>query len=256
MELIDTHCHIDVDEFSSDRELVIQRAKKAGVKTLVIPGITADRWQQLASIADKSPELHFALGLHPYFIDQHTEQDLEELEQLLDQLPVIAIGEIGLDYYDGSLDPERQRYFFEKQVLLAEKFSLPIIIHSRKSQDDILRILKKADFSQGGTMHAFNGSLQQAQAFIALGFKLGFGGMITFERSSKLRKLAKQLPLDSIVLETDSPYMTVSSHQGQRNSPEYLPEVLQSLAEIRQQRPEVIANQTSENARKVFHLIQ
>ena len=137
---------------------------------------------------------------------------------------------------------------------MAEKFKLPIIVHSRKSQEEILKILKNRHFTQGGTMHAFNGSLQQAETYIAMGFKLGFGGMLTFERSNRLRRLAKALPASALVLETDAPDLTVASHQGERNSPEYLPEVLTALADVRGESREEVAAFTSANAREVFTL--
>lgn len=254
MELIDTHCHIDLDAFSSDRQSVIERAINVGVKSFIVPAVTADRWQPLITFAGQYPFVHFALGLHPYFIDSHSAKDLEELEQLLDQEPVVAVGEIGLDYFDKALDKDKQRFYFEAQVNLADKYELPIIVHARKSHDDIAQILKKKDFSRGGIMHAFNGSIQQAELFIDMGFKLGFGGMLTYERSTRLRELARALPDHAIVLETDAPDMTVASHQGQRNSPEYLPEVLTSLAEIRNQPIDRLAKLTTENAQRVLRL--
>lgn len=254
MKLIDTHCHIDLEAFATDRQQVIDRAFKAGVQDLVVPGVTAKRWKVLTGLAEQNPHLHFALGLHPYFIDQHSEPDLKELERLLEQEHVVAVGEIGLDYYDGSLDRDRQLFFFEEQVELASRFELPIIVHARKSHDDIIQVLKKNMFTQGGIMHAFNGSLQQAHVFIDMGFKLGFGGMLTYQHSSKLRKLARDLPATGIVLETDAPDMTVASHRGERNSPEYLPEILASLAEVRQQNSDELAEQTTNNANEVLRL--
>ena len=255
MDLIDTHCHIDVEAFDDDRETVIEKAKQAGVKTIIIPAVASAGWHSLIALSEQNVDLHFALGLHPYFVDKHSDNDLEELVQMLDQEHAVAVGEIGLDYYDKHLNQQKQRYFFEAQVKIAEQYELPIIVHARKSHDDIIQILKKEQFSRGGIMHAFNGSIQQAETFIKLGFKLGFGGMLTYERSTKLRSLAKALPLEAIVLETDSPDMTVQSHRGQRNSPEYLPEVLQSLADVRQQRVELVAAQTTANANAVLRLI-
>jgi TatD DNase family protein len=254
MELIDTHCHIDLDAFASDRRQVIQHARQLGVSTLVIPAVTAEKWQQLVMLCSEYPNLYFALGLHPYFIAHHRQQDLVELEELLGNVPAIAVGEIGLDYYDRNLDRQTQQFFFKAQIEIASRLGLPVIIHSRKSQDDIIAILKKSGFVEGGIMHAYNGSLQQATMLLEMGFKFGFGGMLTFERSTKLRKLAQSLPVEAIVLETDAPDMTVASHHGQRNSPEYLPEILHTLAEIRQEDERNMAKQTTLNAKTVLRL--
>ncbi len=162
MELIDTHCHIDVENFSADRQDVIKRARNAGVNTLIVPAVKRQSWDKLIELCEQDKDLHFALGLHPYFIDQHAQTDLEELEQYLDQQPAIAVGEIGLDYFDKSLNREKQLLFFQAQVDIAQQVQLPIIVHARKSYDDIIKILKETNFSQGGIMHAFNGSQQHA----------------------------------------------------------------------------------------------
>ena len=233
---------------------MIKRARDAGVDTLIVPAVKRQSWDQLIALCERDKDLHFALGLHPYFIDEHTQSDLEELEQYLDQAHAVAVGEIGLDYFDKSLNREKQLLFFQAQVKIAQQAQLPIIVHARKSHDDIINILKKTNFSQGGIMHAFNGSNQHADSFIEMGFKLGFGGMLTFERSTKLRKLASDLPIEAIVLETDAPDMTVESHRGERNSPEYLPEILQALAAVRQQPAKYLAEQTTANANRVLRL--
>jgi len=252
MKLIDTHCHLDIDAFDKDREVVINNARKAGVTKFVVPGVTASTWKRLYSLCLQHADLEFALGLHPYFIDQHQDEDLTELGDMLGKENAIAVGEIGLDYFDKTLDREKQLYFFEAQVKIAREYSLPIIVHARKSHDDVIRTVKAASFKSGGIIHAFNGSLQQADKFIELGFKLGFGGMLTYEKSSRLRSLAKQLPIEAIVLETDAPDMTGASHQGERNSPEYLPEVLKVLAEIRRQPQVDLAEKIYDNSLSVL----
>ncbi|MDH5377867.1 MAG: TatD family hydrolase, partial [Gammaproteobacteria bacterium] len=157
------------------------------------------------------------------------------------------------DYYLPNLDRKEQQDYFERQLAMAKAADMPVVIHARKSHDDIITLLEKLRVPCG-TIHAFNGSLQQAQKYIDLGFKLGFGGTLTFERSSKIRALAKALPLDSIVLETDAPDMTVSQHQGERNSPEYLPYCFQALSEIRDESPEEIATQLFKNSCEVFRI--
>ncbi len=256
MELIDTHCHLDVAAFDTDREAVRARCRDVGLSALVIPAIAADGWPALLALcasAEGVPKLYPALGLHPVFLEQHQAEDLAALEQAVKRHRPVAIGEIGLDYQVRSLDRARQQQLFEAQLSVAQNHGLPVLLHVRKAHDAVLAALRKIPVS-GGIAHAFNGSLQQAFKYLDLGFKLGFGGMLTFQRSSKLRRLAARLPLDALVLETDAPDMTVAAHQGERNSPEYLPDVLAALAEIRESEPELIAARTTENAREVLNL--
>lgn len=253
MKIIDTHCHLDFEVFDADREQVLQDACDVGLAGIVVPGTHQQGWQNLLSVCAAHDALYPAIGLHPMFLEQHQESDIEKLEQKINHSAPFAIGEIGLDYRDLERDEEQQAFYFEQQVLLARKKELPVILHILKAHDQALKILRNNPVC-GGTVHAFNGSLQQAEQYIELGFKLGFGGMLTYERSSKLRKLAAELPLESIVLETDAPDMTVFQHQYERNSPAYLPFCLQALAEIRKEAPDVIAAQTTENAISVFKL--
>ncbi|MCK7582859.1 MAG: TatD family hydrolase [Chromatiales bacterium] len=254
--LIDTHCHIDVTEFDADRAAVLARARAAGVEALVVPAIDAAGWDALLALCDGAPpdgpRLYPALGLHPVYLDAHREVDLTRLETLVAERAVIAIGEIGLDHHVEGLDPERQTRLLERQLAIACAAGLPVLLHVRKAHDEMLALLRRRPVSAGGIAHAFNGSLQQAHQYLELGFKLGFGGMLTFERSRKLRRLATELPLEALVLETDAPDMTVASHQGARNSPEYLPEVLETLARLRDLEPSEVAERTTANACEVF----
>ncbi|RRQ22920.1 TatD family hydrolase [Thiohalobacter thiocyanaticus] len=255
MELIDTHCHLDVPEFDPDREAVLRRAQAAGVTTIVNPGIHADEWPRLIELAQSSPGVHYGLGLHPVYLERHSDADLERLEQLLAETRPVAVGEIGLDFYLRDLDRERQQRLFEAQLVIARDADLPVILHVRKAHDQVLQALKRIRV-RGGIAHAFNGSLQQAQQYLDLGFRFGFGGMLTFERSRKLRELAAALPLESLVLETDAPDLTVAAHQGERNSPEYLPDCLAALAGVRGIAPEEAARATSANARAALGLVE
>ena len=251
MNLIDTHCHLDFDDFSHDRLEVLNQADAAGVKSIIVPGVKADTWEQLVKISDQH-NLCYALGLHPYFINEHSEADLALLDTSLSKFNPLAVGEIGLDYYHGHDDKNSQLHFFEAQLSIAQNHSLPIIVHARKSHDDILKLIKDVQFTNGGIIHAFNGSIQHAKKFIGLGFKLGFGGMLTYEKSTHLRNLAISLPLECIVTETDAPDMAGAQHHKQRNNPAYIPEVLETLAEIREQSQESIADQVWNNAMSVF----
>lgn len=257
MELIDTHCHLDVPEFGADREAVRQRSGAAGLVALVIPAIHAAGWPTLLALCAEAsavgPTLYPALGLHPVYLEQHRETDILDLERAVADERPVAIGEIGLDYFVRELDHAQQQHVFEEQLAVAHGASLPVLLHVRKAHDEVLATLRRFRVV-GGIAHAFNGSQQQAHHYLDLGFKLGFGGMLTFERSTKLRRLAAQLPLESLVLETDAPDMTVAAHQGERNSPEYLPDVLAALAQIRNADPLELASDTTANARAVLKL--
>jgi TatD DNase family protein len=255
--MIDTHCHLDFQDFDQDREAVLQRCAQNGIDRVVVPAVSAASFERTIDTCNRHSSLELALGLHPIFIQQHQPQHLIELDLLITQHRPKAVGEIGLDFFEKRLISEnlkeKQIVFFSKQIIIAKQHDLPLIIHNRKAHDECLQLLA-AQPLRGGIIHAFNGSIQQAEKYIALGFVLGFGGMLTFERSSKLRKLAKQIPLESIVLETDAPDMTVWQHQGQRNSPEYLHYVQHALANIKACSLATIADTTSATAERVLNL--
>jgi TatD DNase family protein len=253
MDLIDTHCHIDVEDFDADRAVVLDHCRRLGIRRLIVPAVIARTWRNLLDLCHHEPGLLPALGLHPMYIDQHSDADLAALATWVERECPVAIGEIGLDYFVSDLDRSRQQQVFETQLIVARDAGLPVVLHVRKAHDQVLSTLKRIKV-RGGFAHAFNGSLQQAEQYVDLGFKLGFGGMLTFERSNKLRGLAKALPLEALVLETDAPDMTVVAHRGERNSPEYLPDCLQALADVRGEDPDVIAAVTTRNAEAVLGL--
>jgi len=249
--LIDTHCHIDFEAFDHDRESVLERALNASVHDIIVPGVAKSSWLRTISVCSEYPQCHLALGLHPIFIDEHQPQHLSLLNKLVPEHKPIAIGEIGLDYFLKTLDKEKQRAFFRKQLVLAEKHQLPVIVHNRKAHDDAIAILREIG-GHGGIIHAFNGSIQQAEKYIEMGFLLGFGGMLTYARSSKLRRLVRTLPVDRIVLETDSPDMTVAQHRGKRNKPEYIPLILQAMADIKNMTAPEVARITTQNVQSIW----
>jgi len=253
MKLIDTHCHLDVDEFDADRSAILERCCAAGINQIVVPAIHATGWEKLLELCHQEAALYPALGLHPVYIDSHRDADLVALEEKLAFEKPVAVGEIGLDFFLTELDQQRQQEIFEAQLHIAREASLPVILHVRKAHDQVLAALRRTRVT-GGIAHAFNGSLQQAQQYIDLGFKLGFGGTLTYERSTKIRQLAHDVPIEAIVLETDAPDMVVSQHRGERNSPEYLPKVLAALVEVRQQDAASLAEQTTYNACEVLGL--
>jgi TatD DNase family protein len=254
MELFDSHCHLDVSEFDADRDAVLARARAAGVTRMVVPAVAAAGWSGLLELCRREQGLYPALGLHPVYVDSHRDEDLVELPRLVAAERPVAIGEIGLDFFVKGLDRERQQLLFEQQLQIADEFALPVLLHVRKAHDQVLATLKTMRFPHGGIAHAFNGSLQQAGQYLEMGFKFGFGGMLTYERSSKLRLLAAELPLESIVLETDAPDMSPADHHGWRNSPEYLPEVLRVLAQLRGLEEGVLAPQLLANTRALLKL--
>ncbi|MEA3639587.1 MAG: TatD family hydrolase [Lamprobacter sp.] len=253
MTLIDTHCHLDVEAFDADRAEVLAAARAAGVRSIVVPGVDAAGWDQLLRLCASDAGLYPALGLHPVYLDRHQESDLLALEQAVASAKPVAIGEIGLDFHAKDADRDGQLALCRAQLAIARAVRLPVLLHVRKAHEEMLGLLAETPVI-GGVAHAFNGSLQQAQRYIELGFCLGFGGMLTFERSSRLRRLAADLPLEALVLETDAPDLSVASHQYQRNSPAYLPEVLTALAAVRETSAARLAAQTTANARRCLRL--
>src|SRR5690554_1127013 len=251
MRLIDSHCHLDFECFDQDRDEVLQQARSAGVCHLVIPGVRAATWSRLLELCRRHSGLFPALGLHPYFIEEHSPEQLEVLRQMLraESDILLAVGEIGVDARKPSL--EVQWELFRAQLDLAQEFSKPVIIHSVKTHDEVCAELRRRQFGQG-VIHAFSGSRQQAENFVECGLWLGIGGVITHERSRKTRGAIRQIPLEKLVLESDAPDMAMAGHQGQRNSPQWLPEVLQSLAELREMAPEELAAQLWRNTCELF----
>lgn len=251
MSLIDSHCHLDFADFDPDRHRVLEHCGKIGVDHIIVPGVSRQSWPRLLAICSESPKLSPALGMHPMFMHQHQAEDLDVLAQMIEQHQPVAVGEIGLDFYLPGQDKAAQIRLFEAQVELAQQFNLPVIFHVRKAHDEILKVLRRAKL-KGGIVHAFNGSMQQAEFYMQLGFLFGVGGALTYPRAQKLQGLFTELPLKSIVLETDSPDMPLAGHQGERNSPESIPQIQATLAELRQDTVEHIATVTSANCRALF----
>ena len=250
MHWIDTHCHLDAPEFDADRDAVRAQARAVGVNTCVLPAVRAADFAQVRQLAHAHQDV-YALGIHPLYAPQANEADLDTLDAALhahrDDPRLVAVGEIGLDGFVPALNtPQawaRQQHFYRAQLKLARQHGLPVILHVRRSADALLKGLREVG-SHGGIAHAFNGSLQQAQAFLALGFKLGFGGAMTFDRALQLRRLATELPLSALVLETDAPDIPphwrytpadarAQGHPQGRNSPGELPRIAQVLADLR-----------------------
>ena len=240
---IDTHCHLDAPEFAKNLPEVIQTSINNNVQAILLPAVKASDCQQVRALANQYgqqiPGLVYTLGIHPLYTNQAQEGDIsileKEISKSLSDPRFVGIGEIGLDYFVEDLDPHKQEYFFNAELDLAQQFQLPVILHVRRSQDAILKALRRRKIP-GGIAHAFNGSFQQAEQFIELGFKLGFGGAATYERALQIRRLLSELPLDSIVTETDAPDIPPAWLRGEGiafNEPGFLPRIARVLASIR-----------------------
>ncbi len=253
--LIDTHCHLDAAEFDADRDAVVRSALAAGVRQLVIPAVERANFGAVASLCRTYPECLPAYGIHPMYVEQADEADLDVLREMVARAQPVAIGEIGLDRFiqptDKEHDEARQDFFFSEQLRLARVTGLPVLLHVRRAVDQVLKHLRRIKVV-GGIAHAFNGSRQQADEFLKLGFKLGFGGAMTYSRSLRIRELAATLPDDAIVLETDAPDIAPEWQAGQRHAPDQLPRIAAVLAQLRGTSIDTIMAQTSANALAVL----
>lgn len=249
--LVDTHCHLDAAEFDADRDEVALSARQAGVACIVIPAVEIANFEAVQAVCGRFDFCAAAYGIHPMYVMRAQERDITLLRQWLKREPAIAVGEIGLDFFVEGLDADRQLWFFQQQLQLAVEFGLPVILHVRRAVDAVINELRRYGV-KGGIAHAFNGSRQQADTLIEMGFKLGFGGAMTFDRALKIRELARSLPLETIVLETDAPDIPPAWIAKQRNSPQQLPAIAQVLAELRGAEVENVMLATTQNALAVL----
>lgn len=251
--LTDTHIHLHLNEFADDLADVITRSREYDVSRWIVPAIRSVDFSQLPLLHQQYPNLYFGFGLHPWFLEQEPEDVFDVLKAYLSQNPpgLVAVGECGLD---GAIDIPlaKQIAMLEPQLALASQYHLPVILHNRKAHQELLQLVKQFDLPAGGVWHAFSGSRQQAEQFIELGFMLGIGGVITYERAAKTRKAVTHLPATSLLLETDGPTMPLAGHQGERNEPMRVAEVLKILAELRHENPAELGEQIENNVRKMF----
>jgi len=254
MQFIDTHCHLDFDEFKGGLQNHVYRANQLGIHGFVVPGITSKQSEALLSFKQHNSGVYIAFGLHPYFMADHQDGDFEQLKRLAieHREQLVAIGECGIDA--SIADIEKQQVLFAKHIQLANELSLPLIVHHRQSHHLIMQAFKQVQPKWGGVIHAFSGSLQQAQAYIKQGFKLGVGGTITYERANKTKQALAQVPLDSLVLETDAPSMPLAGYQGQMNLPERLKAVFDCLVAIRSESESEIAKQVYASSCSLFKI--
>lgn len=257
MELIDSHTHLDFPDFDEDRQALLAESRALGVRQMVVLGVYQANWQRVWDLVQSDPDLHAAFGLHPVYLDEHRPEDLRELAEWLTRLAghrqLCAVGEIGLDYFIETLDRERQQTLFDAQLQLAADFNLPALIHVRRSHAAVIATLKRFKLKRAGIIHAFAGSKEEAREYIRLGFKLGLGGAATWPQALRMHRVLAELPLDSVVLETDSPDMAPAMFPGQRNSPAHLPAICSALADIMAISPEQLAAASTANACELFN---
>lgn len=256
MKLIDTHTHLDFADFDGDRTEVLARSRELGVERTVVLGVYQRNLQRVWDLALNEPSVYAALGLHPVYIDEHRPEHLDDLRDRLSSLArhpkLCAIGEIGLDYYVQSLDRTRQQQVFDVQLQMAADFNLPALLHVRRSHADVIATLKRFKLARGGIIHAFAGSREEAREYIKLGFRLGLGGAATWPQALRMHRVIADLPLDSVVLETDSPDMAPAMYPDQRNSPTHLPDICEALAALMSVDGSTLALAATANANQLF----
>lgn len=253
MVLVDTHCHLDAAEFDHDREAVISRARGAGVLQQMVPAVGAAGWPKLREVCAQGTGLFPAYGLHPMYLEEHRGEHLVQLRQWIERERPLAVGECGLDYFVDGLDRDAQARCFEGQLQLAREFDLPVIVHARRAVDAVIAAVRKIG-NLRGVIHSYSGSMEQARQLWDLGFMLGLGGPVTYERANRLRKLAAEMPLEYLLLETDAPDQPGAGIRGQRNEPSRLGEVLKVIAGLRGEEEAHVASVTTANARRLFGL--
>ncbi len=253
--LIDTHCHLDAAEFDADREAVLARAFAAGVAAIVVPAIARPNFEAVRVLADGDSRIAYALGIHPLFVGQASDEDLVHLRERvaasIGDERLVAIGEIGLDFFVDGHDRERQQRFLGEQLRIARDFDLPVVLHVRRAHDLLLAQLRRVRPSSG-IAHAFNASAQQAAQFLELGFALGFGGAMTYDRASRIRRLASELPSHAHVLETDAPDIAPAWIARARNEPAEIARIADAFARLRTIPREQAIAQTADNALRVL----
>ena len=249
--MIDSHCHLDDPSFDIDRDDVIQRAVKSGITGIVIPAIRAGDFDRIANLARQHESLKACAGLHPLFLGDHDQAAWDAVCDLADTGSITAIGECGLDYTHRGESRQTQLELFTQHVELAARTDLPLIIHANGAVEAVLQCVRRYSGVRG-VIHSFNGSAEQAAAFLDLGFTLGFGGAITYSRATRLRRLVAELPLESIVLETDAPYQPGELRTGQRNQPAWITEVCETVAHLQNKSVDIVAKATTKNARTLF----
>jgi TatD DNase family protein len=251
--LVDSHSHIDTAEFDADRAGALARAREAGVTRQIVPAIALSGFEKLRDLCRDEAGLFPAYGLHPMFLAGHAPAHLDALAGWIERERPVAVGECGLDFYVEGLDREAQQRYLDRQLELAKDFDLPVILHARRAFDDVAAAIRRVGGLRG-VVHSFSGSEEQAQQFFKLGFHVGIGGPVTYERARRLRTIVAAMPIEWLLLETDSPDQPLSGHQGRRNEPAHLVEVLDCIAALRGESCEAVGAATTGNAERLFRL--
>lgn len=251
--IVDSHCHLDDPQFDRDREAVVARARAAGVFAQIVPAIDFGTWEKTRAACAAGPGLYPAYGLHPLLLAKHRPQHLEALAEWLERERPKAVGECGLDFYVAGLDPDAQRMYFRRQLELARDFDLPVIVHARRAFEEAIGELRRLPGLRG-VVHSWAGSEEQARQLFGMGFCLGLGGPVTYERARRIRRVAVSMPLEFLLLETDAPDQPDSGRRGERNEPAHLVTVLECVARLRDMDREDLAAATTANARRLFAL--
>lgn len=254
--IFDTHCHLDTPAFDADREAVLSRARQAGVSRFLNPGYDLTSSQRAVALAQSQPDVYAAVGVHPNDAGAFDAATLEQLRALAMQPKVVAIGEIGLDYYWKTVPSEKQAEAFIAQLDLAHALGLPVIVHCRDAYDDCLNLLERHGRDLSLVMHAFGGDQSHLKRALDLGYLIGIGGPVTYPKAQMLREIAAAVPLDRLVLETDAPYLPPQPHRGKRNEPAFLPLAAQVIADVRRMRIDDLFHATGDNSVRLFHLEQ
>lgn len=253
LDLIDTHAHLDDRSFDDDRNAMFDRSARAGVRRWIVPATDRGNWEKIEALSASHAGVHPAFGLHPLFLDRHKDTHLDDLSTWLDGRGAIAVGEIGLDFYIEGLDPARQRDIFVRQLHIAREHDLPVIVHARRAFEETIHTLRRIGGLRG-VIHSFSGSAEQAKQLFDLGFHIGIGGPVTYDRANRIRRVVTDMPLQWLLLETDAPDQPCSRHRGERNEPAYMIDVLQTIATLRDASEMEISDATTANAARLFSL--
>lgn len=254
LALFDTHCHLDYEPLLADADNWLAQSRLAGIMNTLVPATTFARFPHICQFVSAHSGTHLALGLHPIYLDEHSDDVLDAVSTFLIDANPVAIGEVGLDYFVEHLSRERQQKVFERMIDLAMQFNLPLVLHVRRAHDAVIATLRRKRFQGGGIVHAFAGSTEHAKQFVRLGFKLGFGGVMTYSSATRIRAQAANLCLSDLVLETDAPDMKPVDWPLDFNTPLALPSVFSTLCSLRKESAEEIAQATTRNAFEVLRI--
>lgn len=252
--IIDTHAHYDDEQFDADREEVLGSMQEGGVGLIVDAGSTLESWKKITDLTERWPFLYGAIGIHPDEVGSLDEARMAEMEQLLDLDKIVAVGEIGLDYYWDKEQHELQKKWFIRQLELARRKNMPVIIHSREAAADTMEIMRQHGAGMQAVIHCYSYSPEMAREYVKMGYYIGIGGVVTFKNAKKLKQVVEEIPLASIVLETDCPYLAPEPYRGKRNCSLYLPYVAEKIGEIKGVSAEEVVRATEENSRKLYRL--